>query len=620
MKTNFHTCILKAIMVMFNLVFIPGILFADDLYISPGGNDRNPGTSEKPLATPAFALEKAKQKFRRDGVKKITLWFDKGVYHLDKTLDLSELKALDGEMELTFRAAGQNPVVFSGGKKLTGWKKVQSGLWEVVVPKEFGPVSKIQELFVDGQRAIRARYPDSGYLRIRKAGEDRRTFFYFNPGDFPVPEKPCDTELILLHDWSISRIGVKQIDTGKNTLTAVDTIGARQPEFFNLDHWEPNPRYYLENAPEFLNVDFEWINLPEESLIRIKLPVQYDPEKMNITIPLNGELVRIQGNGEKPVRNIAFKGIKFQYCAWQVPEQGYCGVQACHFDPRPDTSGWNVVPAAFYAEWAENITLVNCQFNNLGGSGLWFGPGCRNCSVSGSEFRDISGNGIMIGEGQDRKVNGKPWWSEAPEQVAVKNVIEDCTVTECGSRFSGAVGIWCGLTAETKISGCHVYNLPYTGISIGWMWSPVPTPCRANIIEHCHIHHIMQVLSDGGGIYMLGLQPGSKIISNHIHDVEINAGRAESNGMFLDEGTTDVVISGNLIYNIAKSPLRFHRATTNLVSENQLFCTGDNPPVRYNTTKEEDIKKVNNQIFYEKDQEYSGHLKKAIDNWKTGTK
>jgi hypothetical protein len=126
----------------------------------------------------------------------------------------------------------------------------------------------------------------------------------------------------------------------------------------------------------------------------------------------------------------------------------------------------------------------------------------------------------------------------------------------------------------------------------------------------------MQILSDGGGIYMLGLQPGSKITNNHIHDVKINAGRAESNGMFLDEGTTDVLLENNLIYNIAKSPLRFHRATINLVKDNYLFCTGDNPPIRYNSTNEDDIRKVENKVFLGKELDYEKELNAAIKKWK----
>jgi hypothetical protein len=126
----------------------------------------------------------------------------------------------------------------------------------------------------------------------------------------------------------------------------------------------------------------------------------------------------------------------------------------------------------------------------------------------------------------------------------------------------------------------------------------------------------MQILSDGGGIYMLGLQPGSKITNNHIHDVKINAGRAESNGMFLDEGTTDVLVENNLIYNIAKSPLRFHKATINLVKDNYLFCAGDNLPIRYNSTKEDDIWKQGNKVFNNGDLNFQNELNLAIKKFK----
>jgi len=55
--------------------------------------------------------------------------------------------------------------------------------------------------------------------------------------------------------------------------------------------------------------------------------------------------------------------------------------------------------------------------------------------------------------------------------------------------------------------------------------------------------------------------------------------------MFLDEGTTIVTVASNLIYDIAKSPLRFHMVNTHLVQENVLVCGEGIPPVRYNRTE-----------------------------------
>ena len=586
-----------------------------DIYVSPNGKDGNKGTKRSPLQSVQLAKNLAVEILESGKQKEVTVWLGDENYPVTEPLIFEPLKSADKNTKLVFKAEKNSKPVISGGIQIIGWKKNDDGLWEAQFPKELTETSDFRELFVNEKRATRARFPNEGYLNVKKAGVDRRTNFFFEKGDFPIPENVKDVELVLLHDWSISRIAVKEIKADENQLFAVDSIGAKNPEFFNLDNWEPNPRYFLENAPEFLDADFEWIFLPSEEKFLLKLPENTTMDNLQIFIPVSEGLISLKGKENQPVKNIHFEGITFQYSKWEVPELGYCGVQACHFDPRPLTEGWSVVPAAVYSEWGENILFTNCEFKNLGGSGVWFGTASKNCKVINSELVDISGNGIMIGEGQDRIVNGEQWWKSAPDQVALANTIENCTVTECGKQFYGAVGIWCGLTAETVIKNNKVFNLPYTGVSVGWMWSPVPTPCRQNIIDGNHIHHIMNILSDGGGIYMLGLQPGSKILNNLIHDVQINAGRAESNGMFLDEGITDVVVENNLIYNIAKSPLRFHKATTNLVKGNYLFCANQNPPIRYNATKEEDIQKLDNKVFNEEEENYRKELEKAVADW-----
>ena len=603
--------------IFFFLIF--GVIFtacSRDIYVSPNGKDDNRGNQKNPLQSVQMAKKLAVEMLESGKQKEVTVWLGDGTYPVTEPLDFEPLHSAGQGTKLVFKAEENSKPVISGGMQITEWKKNSDGFWEAQLVENMKVMTNVRELFIDGKRAARARFPNEGYLHVKKAGADRRTNFFFEKGDFPIPENVKNTELVLLHDWSISRIAVKEINADENQLFTVDSIGARNPEFFNIDNWEPNPRYFLENAPEFLDADFEWIFQPDSKKLILKLPENVTPENYQIFIPVSEGLISIAGKENQPVKNIHFEGITFQFSKWEIPEKGYCGVQACHFDPRPLNKGWAVVPAAITSVWAENITFSGCTFTSLGGSGVWFGTGSKNCKVINSELVDISGNGIMIGEGQDRIVNGEPWWKSAPEQVALANTIENCTVTECGAQFYGAVGIWCGLTAETTIKNNKIFNLPYTGVSVGWMWSPVPTPCRQNTIDGNHIHHIMNILSDGGGIYMLGLQPGSIIRNNHIHDVKINAGRAESNGMFLDEGTTDVLVENNLIYNIAKSPLRFHRATVNLVKDNYLFCTGGNPPIRYNTTKEDDIQKVGNKVFIEGEANYKEELKKVVAAWK----
>ena len=120
----------------------------------------------------------------------------------------------------------------------------------------------------------------------------------------------------------------------------------------------------------------------------------------------------------------------------------------------------------------------------------------------------------------------------------------------------------------------------------------------------------MQVLSDGGGIYTLGFQPDSVLAGNHIHHIPLNAGRAESNGMFLDEGTKGFTIENNFIHDTDKSPLRFHRADTNLVKENYLIVpNAGTPMIRYNNTPEAKITKIDNVTEVDS-------LEDAIERWR----
>lgn len=602
---------LKSALIVIFLFLFENVTFCSDFYVSPNGNDTNPGTKQRPFASIEWAKQEVLKTIQNKKDEDCTVWFSEGIYQVESPVIFNSSDFPENN-KVEFKARKKGKVVVSGGIQLKGWKKNNDGIWVVKLSKKM----EFRELFINNKRAVRARFPNNDYLRVKKVGEDHRTNFFFEKNDFPMPANPEHVELVVLHDWSISRIAVKEINAEENKLTAVDSIGAKNPEFFNLDHWEPNPRYFLENALEFLDVDYEWFFDSKGNQVYLKLPENQNPESLQIVVPVSNGLIQILGSEKKALKNIHFEGITFQHSTWNIPEMGYCGVQACHFDPRPANDGWSVVPAAVYTEWAENCSFKNCTFENMGGSGIWFSTGSKNCGIINAVVRDISGNGIMIGEGRDRVINGDNWWKSAPEQVALGNTIENCEVTDCGKQFYGAVGIWCGLTAETTIRNNQIYDLPYSGISIGWMWSPVSTPCRQNVIDGNHIHHIMRILSDGGGIYSLGLQPGSKIINNHIHDVTINAGRAESNGMFLDEGTTDVIIGNNLIYKIAKSPLRFHRATKNLVKGNYLFCTSDNPPIRYNSTKEEDIQKVDNKEFNETEPDYQKELEKAIKNWR----
>ena len=90
----------------------------------------------------------------------------------------------------------------------------------------------------------------------------------------------------------------------------------------------------------------------------------------------------------------------------------------------------------------------------------------------------------------------------------------------------------------------------------------------ANRIENNHIHHInhREILSDNGGIYTLGQQPGTVLRGNVIHDISCYGYGAW--GIYPDEGSSEMRIEKNLVYGTKKASFSTHYGRDNLVQHN----------------------------------------------------
>jgi parallel beta-helix repeat protein len=161
----------------------------------------------------------------------------------------------------------------------------------------------------------------------------------------------------------------------------------------------------------------------------------------------------------------------------------------------------------------------------------------------------------------------------------------DNVIHDGGKVHTGAVGIWIGLSAENHVAHNEIYDLFYTGISVGWEWFNNPHAAYGNIIEFNHIHHVMKyTLCDGGGIYTLGIQPGTIIRNNLIHDVysyDDHSGR----GIYLDAGSLGIRIENNIIHHIRIAGLRLQRATSGNFIRNNIIAFCDEAPLGWDTDR-----------------------------------
>jgi len=449
-------------------------------------------------------------------------------------------------------------------------------------------------LLLDGKLTAAARHPNVGEFRIETAAEDRRSGFQFTPENLPSNFDPlqgvCD--LVFLHDWSSSRLPVASIDWENHFLQTVGPIGCSAPHYA-IDHFEKHPRYWLEGHSAFADRSGEWfLDTVKQELVVFAGPESAPPQ---VEWPLIETLLTATGSAERPLSQLQLEGIVFSGTKFSLPAGGLAGAQATMHEPRGSDGLRNtrhrpMLSAAVMLEQASRCQVVACRFQSLGNSGLWLGSRTADCEILDSKFDDIGGNAINLGEDSQRQIEGQVWYQAAPDQIPTRNRVSGCKIRRCGRVLPGSVAIWAALQRRLEIAENVIEDCPYTGISLGWIWDDRRTPAGQNDVHHNQIRYVMQVLSDGGGIYTLGRQPDSRLRENSISDVPLNAGRAESNGMFLDQGSAGFTISDNHFRRIAKSPLRFHRAGKNTVQENRWeLKTEATPPVRYNATPTENI-------------------------------
>jgi len=555
---------------------------AAEIHIAPGGTDANPGTADKPVATLARARDLARAAIAKGLAEDLRVIVHGGTYRATEPLTLGPEDGGTADHAVTWRAADGPAPVVSGGRVITGWKE-DGDVWRAAIPEVKAGAWTFNELFVDGKRRPRARHPNQGYARVEKVIDDRWSFTW-KQGEVPALADPGEAQLLFLHDWSVTRVRIASMDAASRTLKTADRIGG-PAQFWRVGGFEPHPRFLIEDHPALLDAPGEWYLDTKTGVLTYHPMPGETVGKTEAVAPVAPQLLVIRGQGPaRPVRNLHVRGIVFEHALWTPPGDRYAGMQACfHWEgeARGEDNWGNRVPLlpAVANAYAEGCTFTACTFRHLGGSGVWIGRGCRGCALVGCTVDDVAGNGVLVG---DEK-------AAPPPETATGNRVENCRIVRCGRRFFGAVGVWVGMAAETALARCEIAQQPYSGVSVGWRWNPTPSPCRANLVTANHIHHCMQTLSDGGGIYTLGRQPGTRLAGNHIHDIPVNAGRAESNGMFLDEGTADIVIEGNLIHDTVRSPLRFHKAEQNLVKGNIMTLGEGVPLVRYNRTPEKNI-------------------------------
>lgn len=531
-----------------------------DFYVSPHGSDAWSGTLAEPNAQktdgPFATLERARDAVRdlKAGKKSdIVVLIREGTYQLEKTVVFGLEDSGEGDSTVTYAAYPGETPVFSSGREIKNWQKVsgnlpglpeaaQGNIWAANVSDRFFTLYDAEGMLprARSERFVPLSGSNSRELRFPKG----RLKNWPNVEDVDILVRPTRA-------WMMNVLPLVSVDEEAGIARTVI------PATYGMNKYG----CWVENVLEELDQPGEWVLNTKEGKVYL-----WPRGKSPVTVPQLIELIRVEGEIDKrgpkdiPVRNLCFRSLTFKHGERYTLTQDDAGLQ----------HDWDMLDkdnALVRLRGTENCVVEQCHFLHSGSGAIRVDLYGIENEISGNHIEHMGGGGILLcGYGPGTK------------NVNKQNLVYNNHIHHVGAIYWQSPGVYVCQSGENRVANNLIHHTNYTGLIVSGIvtrfftlpdkrestrtirWHEIgklpanPTlddvrpylHTRNNLIELNEIHHAMQILGDGNGIYIRGAGPGNVIRRNFVHHLvaETNAQGA----IRTDGGQMDTLIAENLIY------------------------------------------------------------------------
>ena len=555
-KVNYTVFIALTIALLLSVTFISASETKNDsvteLFVALNGNDSNTGSIDAPF----FTIEKARDTIREmknagklpDGG--ITVYLREGTYKLTSGIFFSALDSGTEASPITYTAYKDENVIFDGAVTLSAkdFKPVSADIAKLFKTNEakssvlqidlkaagindFGLIEPTgqtsergisphsPELFIGGERATLAQYPNEGFLKIGdvSATSDGAVTFVYSDKTLEGWASYDDIWVFgyFCYDWADSTSRLQSFKPDEKTLTLANT---------HAFGFQNDCRYYFFNVLDEIDMPGEWYLDRKTGILYVYPTEDFNSAKISFS-QITQNVITASDTDFLTFKNLTVEGSR---------------------------DGGIVISG-------DNNTVDGCYLSKLTNKAISL-TGNNNAAIN-NEICYVGSYGIVLSGGD--RVTLTPCKSYA-ENNYIHHWSQLVKTYQSGIQADG-VGI--------RISHNELYYAPHQ--AIGYSGNDI-------LIEYNEIHEVCRESGDAGVTYAGRDWTWQNCVVryNYIHDIyagDLGGSNFAPNGIYFDDTISGQTAYGNILENIAGNGMLIGGGRDNNIENNVLINVNGSP-------------------------------------------